>query len=95
VKILNGRGVHIRSGQPEAFANDWIAVNYTDGHEPKRGIVRPDRVQLESKDEWDVFASRNKGVVGHFWDIWGFNDEGKFYPLNRAPLRRRQAGRRR
>lgn len=95
MKILNGRGDHVRTGQPNAFANDWIAINYTDGQKPAHGIVRPDRVQLESKAEWDIFASRNKSVVGHFWETWGFNEQGKFYPLNRAPLRRRQTGRRR
>jgi hypothetical protein len=95
VKILNGRGVHVRTGKPQAFANDWIAVAYTDGQIPAHGIVRPDRVQLESKTEWDAFANRNPAVVGHFWQTWGFNEQGRFYPLNRAPLRRRQTGRRR
>lgn len=93
MKIMNGRGVVQRTGTPRAFANDWIAVDFTDGQTPVHGVVRPDRVQLESKAEWDVFAGRNRAVVGHFWQTWALNDQGKFYALNRPPLRRRQAGR--
>lgn len=95
MKILNGRGMHVRTGQPRAFANDWIAVDYTDGQTPAHGVVRPDRVQLESKAEWDVFAGRNRSAVGHFWETWGFNEQGRFYQLNRPTMRRRQPRRKR
>lgn len=92
MKILNRRGEPARTATPKAFANDWIAVDFTDGQSPAHGIVRPDRVQIESKPEWDFFASRNRSVVGHFWQVWSLNQEGRFFAPNR---RRRQAGRRR
>jgi hypothetical protein len=93
VLIIKGRG-RGRTARPRQFANDWIAVDYTDdtgGH----GIVKPDQVRLETDDERRLFTTTNRSVVGNFWRMWAFNPDGTFRQLNPPPLRRRQAGHRR
>lgn len=75
-----------KTARVRQFSNGWITYELASGE--RTDPIAPDRVQLTSAEEMQLFE-RTRGThnVGMFWQWWELDATGRFRSLRPAPTR--------